>query len=179
MKSLTELSKLALVKYQRYCEGVKHHVLSWNQSPLDNYKFIVKNFTIENYHQMYLSRAVTDGCVESIRIMLRYRQVDPSIRSDIELRTASFHGNLDIVKILLNDKRVNPASYNNSTLITACEHGHTDIVKLLLKDSRVDASTNYCESLSIAIQNGRTDIVELLLQDEKIISFDEKYSNIL
>jgi ankyrin repeat protein len=60
------------------------------------------------------------------------REVDPSIRNNLPLRTACTKGYTEIVRLLLNDPRVNPSAANNQALESAVEFGRVEIVRMLM-----------------------------------------------
>jgi ankyrin repeat protein len=60
------------------------------------------------------------------------REVDPSIHSNLLLRTASGGRHAEIVRLLLNDPRVNPSDNNNDALSWAVMSENYEIVRMLL-----------------------------------------------
>ncbi|KAI8893176.1 hypothetical protein BC833DRAFT_312680 [Globomyces pollinis-pini] len=103
-----------------------------------------------------------------IRMLLEYKNVDPSVNDNVVLLNAVNNGHGDIVEMLLNDSRVDPSVNCNQAILVATNYGYTDIVGMLLKDSRVNPSQQNNRALMIAVDHDYIDIVRLLLNDKRV-----------
>ncbi len=80
-----------------------------------------------------INRAVIDGNLEMVKMLLKDGRVDPSSQLNAPIKNASKKGYLDIVKELLKDDRVDPSANGGYALLWAEKHGHTEILELLKK----------------------------------------------
>ncbi len=130
-------------------------------------------------------RLVVSGVQQSPRRLKMYNvikkllqdsrvEVEPSVKTNEIIITASRKGFKDVIEILLQYPNVDPSSKNNMALKMASFKGFEDVVELLIQDSRVDPSSNDNIAIINASKNGYTKIVKLLLQDPRV---DPSYKN--
>src|SRR6056297_833985 len=97
------------------------------------------------YGNCAIRKACLNDHVETVKLLVEDKSVDPSANCDQPIRWASEKGHLEIVKVLLNDEteglrelrsqwRVDPSNNNNAAIRWASEKGHLEVVEFLLKD---------------------------------------------
>jgi ankyrin repeat protein len=108
--------------------------------------------------------------------LLAFKNLDPSSRQNLALRTLSYIGNKELVEILLQNPKLNMNANFNDSLCLACSTGRLDVVDLLLKDGRLDPTIPSSifpddlgnNALETACAYGHLSVVQLLLNDPRV-----------
>lgn len=112
--------------------------------------------------------AVEKGDLQQVITLLR-GGVNPGVKNNLAIMTASRKGHTEIVRLLLDDSRVNPDDQSNSAIKNAVLFGRTEVVRLLLKDKRVDPSDDNNFAIERAFKDNRIEIVKILATDPKVM----------
>jgi len=118
--------------------------------------------------QERFKKAVEDGDVDTVKLLLGDERVDPAADNSSAIRISSLNGHADIVKLLLTDGRADPSALDNSAIRLSSQNGHTDVVRSLLANPRVDPTAGDSYAIVWSSQNGHTDVVRLLLDDGRV-----------
>lgn len=115
-----------------------------------------------DYDDSFLLRyAVKNNYYHIVKYYLDY--VDPSVKDNKALCTASAFGYYKIVQLLLNDERLN--LMNSDALIKAVKNGHVKIVQLLLSDLRIDPTWRNNLAIRLAVRYDHHEVVRLLMNE--------------
>ena len=115
--------------------------------------YIVKHLRCENTNKEIMKRAVLNGYIEIVQLMLEHGA--DNINDAIEW--SANRGHIDIVKLLLEYGATNL----NYAIYYAAIYGHIDIVQLMLDLGATEINGAMCS----AAYSGRIEIVRLLLDN--------------
>jgi hypothetical protein len=140
------------------------------------------NETFFGWGQTALMCAARDGCVESVKILLKAKaNVEVKVKDGETAFLKSVKGgHLAVVKILLEAKAdVDVKGFGGKTAVMyAAMYGHVEILKLLLKaNANVDARGTYGETAIMrAASEGHIETVNILLEAKANIENKDDFS---
>lgn len=120
-----------------------------------------------------------DQYVEKIKLLLKDKRVDLSVRNNKAIKKAVQNNQIKIVKLLLENKRVDPCFYKNNLTKWAIKNKHFDVIKFLLNDSRINFSLEQNILIRLASRCGCFEAVELLLKNKKVNPSDNNNESII
>ncbi|KAI3650480.1 hypothetical protein MP228_003961 [Amoeboaphelidium protococcarum] len=112
-------------------------------------------------------RACRVGDLNTYRISVKTFGIDPSIKENQCLMSASKNGHTDIVRDLLLDMRVDIYDHDNLALINAAGRCHLDVVKLLVGNYRFKNELGCDKAMKAAAKTGCTSVILFLLSDSR------------
>ena len=80
-------------------------------------------------------KSVESNNIKQVELLLKDKDVDPSLGNSLCISVASLKGHIEIVRLLLNDKRADPS--DNPSIIAANTFKFYNVVQLLWADDRV------------------------------------------
>ena len=82
-------------------------------------------------------KSVESNNIKQVELLLKDKDVDPSLGNSLCISVASLKGHIEIVRLLLNDKRADPS--DNPSIIAANTFKFYNVVQLLWADDMTNS----------------------------------------